>query len=172
MTHAEFEHKAHELRPLMLRVATAFFPSADDVEDATQEAMLKLWQYCERIDPERNVEGLAVRVAKNCCVSWHRRQSSIVTLPYATPPAPPPSLSSIFPSPHEMLEAKEAKAALSEVIARLKPRERELFEMRQIEGLSIDEIATQTGILKTSVKAMISTARKKVLTELKQRLRQ
>ena len=71
-----------------------------------------------------------------------------------------------------MLEAKEAKAALSEVIARLKPRERELFEMRQIEGLSIDEIATQTGILKTSVKAMISTARKKVLTELKQRLRQ
>ena len=71
-----------------------------------------------------------------------------------------------------MLEAKEAKAALSEVIARLKPRERELFEMRQIEGLSIDEIATQTGILKTSVKAMVSTARKKVLTELKQRLRQ
>ena len=165
MTHAEFEHKAHELRPLMLRVATAFFPSADDAEDATQEAMLKLWQYCERIDPERNVEGLAVRVAKNCCVSWHRRQSTIVTLPDATP-------SSFCPSPHEMLEAKEAKAALSEVIARLKPRERELFEMRQIEGLSIDEIATQTGILKASVKAIISTARKKVLNELKQRLRQ
>ena len=165
MTHAEFEHKAHELRPLMLRVATAFFPSNDDAEDATQEAMLKLWQYCEHIDPERNVEGLAVRVAKNCCVSWHRRQNTIVTVPEATP-------SALFPSPHEMLEAKETKAALSEAIARLKPRERELFEMRQIEDLSIDEIVIQTGILKASVKAMISTARKKVLTELKQRLRQ
>ena len=64
MTHAEFEHKAHALRPLMLSVATAFFSSRDGAEDATQEAMLKLWQYCERIDPERNVEGLVLTKLK------------------------------------------------------------------------------------------------------------
>ena len=75
------------------------------------------------------------------------------------------------PTPHELLEAREARQMLNEVIARLKPRERELFEMRQIEGLTVDEIVTQTGLQKASVKVMISVARKKVLTELKQLLK-
>jgi DNA-directed RNA polymerase specialized sigma24 family protein len=61
---------------------------------------------------------------------------------------------------------------MTEVVALLKPRERELFEMRQIEGLSIDEVSKQTGIPKPSVIAMVSAARKKVFTELTRRMKQ
>ena len=59
-----------------------------------------------------------------------------------------------------------------ETIALLKPRERELFEMRQIEGLSVDEVSKQTGIPKPSVVAMVSAARKKVFMELTRRMKQ
>ena len=61
---------------------------------------------------------------------------------------------------------------LAAALARLKPRERELFKMRQIEGLTNDEIVAQTGITKASVKVMVSAARKKVFDELKHRLKQ
>jgi DNA-directed RNA polymerase specialized sigma24 family protein len=61
---------------------------------------------------------------------------------------------------------------LMETIALLKPRERELFEMRQIEGLSVDEVSKQTGIPKPSVVAMVSAARKKVFMELTRRMKQ
>jgi DNA-directed RNA polymerase specialized sigma24 family protein len=41
-----------------------------------------------------------------------------------------------------------------------------------MDGLSTDEVASQTGIPKPSVTAMVSAARKKVLTELKRRMKQ
>ena len=173
MTRSEFEHIAHSLRPLVLQVALDFFGSRDEAEDATQEAMLQLWRFCERIDIQRNIEALAVRVAKNCCVNLYRKQqkgmqsmslSEKANAVWNTP--------SSAPSPHEELEAQDAQAVLAEVIARLKPRERELFEMRRLYGLSIDEIIAQTGLQRASVRTMISIARKKVFTELKQRLKQ
>jgi RNA polymerase sigma factor (sigma-70 family) len=70
------------------------------------------------------------------------------------------------------LEAQDTQRLLSEAMALLKPRERELFEMRQIEGLSTEEVAEQTGIPKPSIIAMVSAARKKVFTELKKRMKQ
>lgn len=167
MTRSDFEHIARRLRPLVLRVALDFFGSADDAEDVTQEAMLRLWSYCERIDPERNVEGLAVRVAKNCCVSWQRRQRSVNSSPDLDLYRPADKTS---PTPYDLLEAKDTQVLLAAALARLKPRERELFEMRQLQGFSLDEIAAQTTIPKPSVKAMISAARKKLLADLKQRL--
>ena len=66
MTRSEFEHIAAQLRQRVLKVGLDFFGSRDDAEDAAQEAMIQLWRYCEHIDAERNIEALAVRVAKNC----------------------------------------------------------------------------------------------------------
>ena len=72
----------------------------------------------------------------------------------------------------ERLEEKDTRRMMHEAIARLKPRERQLFELRQMEELSTEEISAQTGILKSSVSAMVSAARKKVYEELLKRLRQ
>ena len=148
MTRSEFEHIIPALRPVMLQVALYFFGSHDDAEDTTQEAMLALWRYCERIDPERNVEALAIRVTKNCCVNSYRRRSPLTTMPDGLPAG---TSSPLSPSPHDLLEAKDAQALLAAALARLKPRERELFEMKQIQGLTNDEIVAQTGITKKSI---------------------
>ena len=61
---------------------------------------------------------------------------------------------------------------LNEALDLLNPRERQLFDMRAIMGLSPDEIASQTGIPKPSITAMVSAARKKVFTELIKRMKQ
>ena len=170
MTRSDFEHIARRLRPLMLRVALDFFGSTNDAEDVTQESMMRLWSYCERIDSERNVEGLAVRVAKNCCVSWYRRRAPLAAVPDLAG-SPSDQVAGLSPSPHDLLEAKDTQAILAAALARLKPRERELFDMRQLQGFSLDEIADLTAIPKPSVKAMISAARKKLLIDLQQRLK-
>ena len=70
------------------------------------------------------------------------------------------------------MEANDTQRMLEEALDLLKPRERQLFEMRQLEGLSVDEISTETGIPKPSITAMVSAARKKVFTELKRRMKQ
>lgn len=170
MTRSEFEHIAPQLRTQMLKVALNFFGSQDDAEDAVQEAMLQLWRYCEHIDTNRNVEALAVRVAKNCCVNLYRQQqrhTNSVDINTRTMRQVEGD-----DSPQQQLEAEDLQRMLSDVAALLKPRERQLFDMRAISGLSTEEIAAQTDIPKTSVAAMVSAARKKVFTELKRRMKQ
>ena len=75
-------------------------------------------------------------------------------------------------SPHDELVGKETQQLLDKAISQLSPRERELFEMQQLEGLPADEIAQRTGVSKTSVQSMVSRARKKVFDELNKLMKQ
>ena len=167
MTRQEFEHIAAQLRQKVLNVSTRFFASRQDAEDAAQEAMVQLWRYCEQIDASRNIDALAVRVAKNCCVSMYRRQHHTADIDQQT--IKPPTTEA---SPQQQLEAKDTQRMLNEALSLLKPRERQLFDMRAVMGLSNDEISSQTGIPKTSIAPMVSEARKKVMAELIKRMKQ
>ncbi len=170
MTSSEFEHIAGRLRQRVLKVGLDFFGNREDAEDAAQDAMVQLWRYLEHIDAERNVEALAVKVAKNCCVSLYRKQQRTTDITQIDPHVLRHHANST--SPQEQLEAADTQRILSEALNLLTPRERQLFEMRKEEGLSIDEISEQTGIPKSSVTVMVSVARKKVFTELKRRMKQ
>mgnify|MGYP002523773390 CR=1 FL=1 len=167
MTRQEFEHIAAQLRQKVLNVSTQFFASRQDAEDAAQEAMVQLWRYCEQIDANRNIDALAVRVAKNCCVSMYRRQRHTADIDQQSIKTP-----TAEPSPQQQLEAQDTQRMLNEALSLLKPRERELFDMRAVMGLSNDEISSQTGIPKTSIAPMVSEARKKVMAELLKRMKQ
>ena len=173
MTRSEFEQIAAQLRQKVLKTGLDFFGNKEDAEDAAQDTMVQLWRYLEHIDAERNVEALAVRVAKNCCVSMYRKRKSLPQpLPKRGESNPALSQGEGEASPQEQLEAKDTQRMLDETLSLLNPRERQLFDMRALMGLSIDEIARQTGIPKLSVTAMVSAARKKVFTELKRRMKQ
>jgi RNA polymerase sigma factor (sigma-70 family) len=166
MTQVEFEHIAIELRPSMWKVGMDFFGSADDAEDVAQESLVQLWQYAERLDAGRNIGGLAIRIAKHCCVDMQRkRRGNTIELM----PAHEREIGTDA-SPHEQLEQTEATELLQRLVEDLNPRERELFELRQLDGLSNDEIASRTGIPKASIQVMVSRARKKIYEELKNRL--
>ena len=172
MTQSEFEHIAQQLRDQMQKVALDFFGSQDDAEDVAQDAMVLLWRYCERIDNGRNVSSLAVRVAKNCCVDLYRKRQAAQQFSHTDIGPQMLRQPDTTGSPQELLEAEDARRMVDEVVALLKPRERQLFEMRQTEGLSTEQISEQTGIPKASVTAMVSAARKKIFTELKRRMKQ
>ena len=156
----------------MLKVALDFFGSQDDAEDVAQDALVQLWRYCEQIDGGRNISGLAVRVAKNCCVNLYRKRQAAQQWSYTDIGPRALRHPDTSDSPQELLEAEDTRRMMTEVVALLKPRERQLFEMRQTMELSTEQISEQTGIPKASVTVMISAARKKVFTELKRRMKQ
>ena len=170
MTQEEFEHIAPALREYMLSVGRSFFGNDDDAEDVAQEGLVALLRFIDRMESGVRHEALAIRVAKHCCMDMVRkRKSSLVGFNKMNEEAPP--CYDIGASPHEHLEAKELYEAVNEAVQHLKPSERRLFEMRQIEGLELDDIAKQTNIAKPSIKAIVSAARKKVFAEIKERLR-
>ncbi len=171
MTQQEFEQIAPELRDEMLRIGRDFFGNEMDADDVAQEGLLVLWKMRERMEPDRRHTGLAIRVAKHCCMDLVRKRKRHEGESLAFGIADEPPSYADRHTPQEDMEASELKTALDTAIALLNPSERRLFEMRQLDGLSNDEIAQQTNIPKPSVKSMVSTARKKVFEELR-RLRQ
>ena len=165
MTQDEFEHIAPVLRELMLSVGRSFFGNDDDAEDVAQEGLVALLRFKDRMESGARHDALAIRVAKHCCMDIVRkRKSSPLVLGTKENGAWGEERGA---SPHEDLEAKELHEAVNKAVQHLKPSERRLFEMRQIEGLELDEIAKQTNIAKPSVKSIVSAARKKVFEEIK-----
>ena len=145
----------------MVKVGRDFFGNDADADDVAQEGLIRLWRYCERLSAERNMEALAVKVAKNICVEIYRKRTTKTI-----------SLTDRLESNEASTEADAAIVAgetqqkIDEAMERLSPRERELLRKRHIEGHTAEEIATETGIPKPSVKSMISMARKKMIKEL------
>ena len=164
MSPKEFENMVPALRPLMVKVGCDFFGNPTDAEDVAQEGLLRLWKYCERLNAERNIEALAIKVAKNVCVEMFRRRNVLtVTLDGGIESGKAFASNDADAS----IEAGETQQKIDEALERLSPRERELLRKRHIEGHSAEEIAQQTGIPKPSVKSIISMARKKLINELK-----
>ena len=167
MTQEEFEHIAPRLRELMLSVGRSFFGNNDDAEDVAQEGLVALLRFIDRMESGARHDALAIRVAKHCCMDIVRkRKSRLFILGKMNEETAPPGRD-VGASPHEVLEAKELHEAVNKAVQLLKPSERRLFEMRQIEGLELDDIAKQTNIAKPSIKSIVSTARKKVFEEIK-----
>ena len=165
MNRKEFEQMIPRLRPSMLRVGRDFFGNTMDAEDVAQEGLLRLWNYCERLNADRNLDALAVKVAKNVCVDLYKNRNTYedeITADVASPPSQ---------SADAELHAKEVLQKIDEAMERLNPRERDLLKARQLEGKSAEEISEQTGIPKSSVKSMISMARKKLKTDLQKHLK-
>lgn len=149
----------------MVKVGRDFFGNQMDAEDVAQEALLRLWKYCERLNADRNLDALAVKVAKNVCVDLYKSRNTYedeITSDIASSPSQ---------SADAELHAKEVQQKIDEAMERLNPRERDLLKARQFEGKSAEEISEQTGIPKSSVKSMISKARKKLKMDLQKHLK-
>ena len=167
MTQDEFEHIAPALRELMLSVGRSFFGNDDDAEDVAQEGLVALFKFIGRMEPGARHDALAVKVAKHCCMDIMRKRKSRLFISGKMNEETAPPGRYMGASPHEDLEAKELHEAVNRAVQHLKPSERRLFEMRQIEGLELDAIAKQTNIAKPSIKSIVSAARKKVFEEIK-----
>ncbi|HRN16733.1 MAG TPA: sigma-70 family RNA polymerase sigma factor [Xylanibacter oryzae] len=162
MTTEEFENIVPELRPLMVQIGRYFFGNQDDAEDVAQESLLRLWNYCARLDAHRNMEALAVKVAKNVSVDLYKRRRTLtISLSEQEDVAHPEGADA-----HVALE--ETKEKLQLAMIKLSPRERQLLTSNRIEGRSTDELVEQTGIAKPSLQSILSMAKKKLLKQFNQ----
>ena len=155
MEKSAFEHMARTWREKALSVSIHYGAGRDEAEDIAQETLMRLWLLRDRIAPQADIEPLAVRMAKNLCVSeWRKqqvRQGQAVRVEIVA---------------HEDIEhhveLKEEIERLRHAISLLKPAEQRLFRMRHEAEMDISQIASATGIGERSVSAMLSTAKRKL----------
>ena len=155
MTHDAFEHIARELRPKLLHIGVRFFGNNATAEDIAQETLMRLWLIRERIDLQVGIEPLALRMAKNLCVSEWRKRQVRQSVPLVQDVATSEAAT-------QDIEAEDEVERLRRAITLLTPAEQRLFRMRHELEMELSEITAVTGIGPRSVSAMLSTAKRKL----------
>lgn len=155
MTQQEYEHIVPELCPRLKDIGRQFFGDEEMAEDIAQETLMRLWLLRERIASLTDIKPLAVRMAKNLCVSEWRKQKV----------RQGNALQAEFPAHEDTqrnMELKDEIARLRQAVSQLKPAEQRLFRMRHEAEMDIQQISAVTGIGVRSVSAMLSTAKRKL----------
>lgn len=142
--------------------------NAHDAEDAAQDTFLKAYQKLKDFRPNASVYTWLYRIAVNTCIDYKRRPFfESIFRRSDTGEEKVIEYASTSPSPEREYESKQIARALQKGLARLSRKLRTVIILKEVEGLSYEEIADVLDISKGTVKSRISRARE----ELKQRMK-
>jgi RNA polymerase sigma-70 factor (ECF subfamily) len=142
--------------------------NAHDAEDAAQEVFLKAYQALPRFQPDASLYTWLYRIAANTCLD-HLRKPVFESLfgPSGEGEGLVHDRASEAPSPERLYQSKQTDRALQEGLGKLSPKLRAIIILKEIEGLSYEEIADSLAISMGTVKSRIARAREELQKVMK-----
>jgi RNA polymerase sigma factor (sigma-70 family) len=131
------------LRWVLLSTIARVVKSPSTAEDLVQDTFLRLWERQSSLPQRPQLPGYVVRVGRNLAIDFKRREriapfvGGIEDLEFIKDPTP---------TPEDRTIAAQNLRRISDAIATLPPRAREVFVMARIDGLSYVEIGNRLGI--------------------------
>ena len=174
-------HLFHDLiRPYERRVyamVLSLLQNEADAEDAAQEAFLQAFRNLDKFRAEAKFSTWLISIALNEARSELRQKK---TMKMETLDAGSDEEGYVCPAllrdwrevPSEALERKEVRQILQLAVAELPGIYREIFLLRDVEELSVNESAQALGISVTSVKTRLHRARMMLQKTLAPQLKQ
>ena len=147
---------------LAYRVALRVTGSPADAADATQDALVKVWQHIETVEPDRRRAWVA-RVARNAALDLIRRRRVRPQPGLAEAVAEPADAA---PLPDADAEAADLRAGIEGALATLDEPYRSLLVLREVEGLAYAEIAEALDLPLNTMKVYLLRARRRFQTAL------
>jgi RNA polymerase sigma-70 factor (ECF subfamily) len=155
------------IQPYERRVYAAAFAilrNEADAEDAAQEAVLKAFRYIKQFRSEAKFSTWLIQIAINEARMRRRKQHPELIEPIADRQDDsgnyvPRDFADWREIPSETLERKEVREKLAEALASLGQIYRDVFVLRDMQHLSIEETAAALKISTASVKTRLLRAR-------------
>ena len=134
-------------------------PTAEDAEEAAQEAFLAAWQGLPSFRGEASFSTWLYRLSSNACVDLLRRESRRPAGPSLNDEEVRLDLPDSAPSPEAQAERTELRAQVEAGLRALSPEHRQVLVLREVHQLSYEEIASVLSLDVGTVKSRISRAR-------------
>ena len=142
----------------MYRLCASLLEQPADAEDATQEVLLRVLDKARSFGGRSRFSTWVYRLTVNHCHN-HRRQNRRRAHDSLALVEPDQQPSSDQPGPRETLQRAEERHQLRALLAQLRPDHRDVLTLREVEGLSYDEIAEVLQIPSGTVMSRLSRAR-------------
>lgn len=139
--------------PLVYRVARRMAVPESDLRDLCQEVFLRVYRGLGHFRGEAQFSTWLYRIVLHEVARAGRARSvrnALLSLIGRPDPAP---------IPDEQLARAQASAALAALLARIRPRQREVFVLFELEELSLDQIAGVLGCPLETVRSRLRHAR-------------
>jgi RNA polymerase sigma-70 factor (ECF subfamily) len=161
MTRKAFNDIIHQYYRKLYLIAFRIIKNRQEAEDIVQNVFIRMWSMGDKLDSYRDVEALAVTITKNNCIDLLRKMKHIeADISWHEIPA-----AEFSPSPHDQLVRNETSAILTMIINGLPPQYRDVVLLREIDGLSYEEISKQKNININSLRVNLSRARSMIRDE-------
>ena len=146
--------------------------NASDAEDLTIEAFSKAFKKIEQYTPNFAFSTWLFKIATNNCIDFIRKKRiDHISLDRETGDKDKASniIIAEVPDPEEDLINKQKAKLMRSVVTTLKPRYRDLVELRYFKEYSYEEIADELNLPLGTVKAQLFRARELLYNILKQK---
>lgn len=143
-----------------LRATAQRMVGDDDVDDALQDAFVRLWSRRNDFDNASAVEGVAVTTVRNICIDNIRRDA---VRRHDDIDDNPSAAAVIDDNDDDINNQKELYGEVTALIDNsLSQRDRRILYLRDRDGWEMDDIALEMGISEANVRVILSRARKTI----------
>lgn len=137
--------------------------------DMAQEAFVRVLRHLDKLDQREDPSGWIRRIVTNLCLDELRKRRAAIVVEGALV-AEYPAPASPDCAPLCAAELRELRGLLEEGLDALSPQHRELFLMRETEGMSYAEMAAEVKCPPGTVMSRLFHARKKLQTHVRRGL--
>lgn len=161
-----FEYLVAAYEKNVYNLALRMTGSPEDAEDMAQEAFLKAYGSLDSFRGDSKFSVWLYRIVSNVCLDFLRRQkkrqSFSLSMEDDDGEESELELPDLSRLPEEELEKKLTRDAVRRGLAQLPEDARQILLLREIQGLSYEEIGETLGLEPGTVKSRIFRARKKL----------
>jgi RNA polymerase sigma-70 factor (ECF subfamily) len=167
---ADFEALATEHKDAVYRQLIRACGNQDDAEDVLIEALLKAYQHLDQLREQDAFRAWLAQIGRRVC--WHlkKREALEPLLRLSALDGEGVQAVDPGPGPDALLARQRMHAVLQAAIAQLPPEYRIVYELRDLEGYSGQEVASRLGITVAAEKSRLHRARGQVRAFLDERL--
>src|SRR5262249_17735624 len=162
-----FEQLMLRTQHRVLSTARRILGDPGDAEEATQEVFLRVYKYLYRFDRTKPFEPWLYRLTVNVCNDIAASRPKFLPAESQCNREPVANTS----DPDELLSLDEQRRLVQSALTRLPHRQRAAVVLRDLQGLSISEVAEALKISQAAVRSHLSAARVRLKGVIEKRLR-
>jgi len=159
-----FEILIKQYEKLLFNISYRMLSNYEDAKDLTQDSIIKIYRHLDKCTDINSFKSWACKIATNSCIDFirmkKRRPEESIDEKFADEEGEyEKQIDSKQPTPEQHYIAKERKAIILESINELNDKFKTVIVLRELNGLSYDEISRITNESLGTVKSRISRAR-------------
>jgi RNA polymerase sigma-70 factor (ECF subfamily) len=147
-------------QPAVFRWALVFARDPDEAEDVAQEVFVRAHRQLSQYRSDGSLEAWLYAITRRAArqmLRTRKRRSRLALLPGAQP------LRDVYTTdPGGRVDRERASAVIREMFSDLPPRQREIFDLIDLQGFTPSEVAERTGMKPVSVRANLFKARSSI----------